>query len=187
MRVSQEEKDRSHQRIVENAARLMRERGIEATGVADVMAAAGLTHGGFYRHFGTKEELLTAALEAAFDQMMSELDPAAVRTEPSTSPLASYEALYLSDGHVRNPGIGCPVAALAGDVGRGSSTLKSAFSAGFNLLVTRLSLLMKGSDRKRREQAARRLAMMAGAVMIARASDAKTAREVLEACRPDPK
>lgn len=182
MRVSQDEKDRSHLRIVDSAARLVRERGIGDTGVADVMAAAGLTHGGFYRHFETKEALLVAAIDAAFDEIVAML---AVSPEASASgdAVAGFERLYLSAEHVGNPGFGCPVAALAGDVARASAVLKRSFSEGVARIVASLARGMKGSEQRRRDLAARRLAMMAGAVMIARASDAETAKIILDACK----
>lgn len=184
MRVSQNEKERSHRRIVEAAAQLVRERGIEGTGVADVMAAAGMTHGGFYRHFDGKEAMLAAALEEAFDQIVSELEAPAALAQPKVA-LAGYEGKYLSDGHVRHPGIGCPVAALAGEVARVSGPLRKSFSAGVNRMIVSLARGLKGSEGKRHDQATRRLAMMAGAVMIARASDAETASAVLAACRSE--
>jgi len=184
MRVSQDEKDRSHRRIVEAAARLVRERGIEGTGVADVMAAAGLTHGGFYRHFDGKEALMAAALEEAFDQIVSDFDAPASCEQPAMA-LAGYELRYLSEGHVRNPGIGCPVAALAGEVARASGPVRKAFSTGVNRMIAGLARGLKGSEGRRRDQATRRLAMMAGAVMIARATDDETARAVLAACHPE--
>jgi AcrR family transcriptional regulator len=71
-RVSNEEKQRNHNKIVDAAARLFRENGIEMTSVADVMKAAGLTHGGFYRHFGSKEDLISAALDRAVDDVLKE-------------------------------------------------------------------------------------------------------------------
>ena len=184
MRVSQDEKDLSHQRIVAAAARLVRERGVEGAGVADIMAAAGLTHGGFYRHFDGKEALLTAAIAESFDQITLQLDAPAAALPPAAA-VAAFEARYLSDDHVRHPGLGCPVAALAGDVARASShSVRASFSAGVDRLVASLSRGLKGSEQKRRDQATRRLAMMAGAVMIARASDEATGRAVLAACRP---
>ena len=95
MRVSQEEKDRSHGRIVESAARLVRERGIDSTSVSDVMGDAGMTHGGFYRHFDTKEALLAAALESAFDQILALLETQPGEDKPQAS-VAEYQAHYLS-------------------------------------------------------------------------------------------
>lgn len=186
MRVSQEEMEESHKRIVQGAARLLRERGIEGASVADVMSEAGLTHGGFYRHFKTKEALVAAALRSAFEQLASALEARFDKYEPEAA-VADYRADYLSKLHVEKPGIGCPIAALGGEVARGSDTLKIAFGAGVNRLIATLARGMKGAAQERRVGAARELAMLVGAVVIARASDPEAARAVLSACRRDSK
>ncbi len=185
MRVSQQEKDRSRQRIVENAARLGRERGIERTGVADIMTQAGLTHGGFYRHFDTKDGVIQSALQAAFDQVMSELKSHTENQRPEQA-LAGFRAFYLSKAHVDHPGLGCPMAALAGEVARGPDALKTAFGAGVAAMAEKLGQSMPGKQQARRAAALRELAMLAGALAIARASDEATGRAVLEACRQAP-
>lgn len=186
MRVPQEQMDRNHDRILEGASRLFRERGIENTRVADVMSSAGLTHGGFYRHFDDKETLVLAALQSAFDQIASMLETRADRGDPKAA-TAAFREHYLSKGHLDNPGQGCPVAALAGDVARGDNGLKAMFGAGVNRLVAALSrgrsVTSTATDDERRAAATRELATMAGAIMIARASDPETARRVLAACR----
>jgi TetR/AcrR family transcriptional repressor of nem operon len=184
MRVSRDEMDKSHQRIVEGASRLLRERGIESTSVADVMGDAGLTNGGFYRHFKTKEALVAAALQRAFEQGKAALEARFEKYEPNEA-VADYRAHYLTKGHVDRPGIGCPLAALAGDVARGSDALKIAFGAGVNRLVGMLSRGFSGSARDRQVKATRELAMLVGAVSLARASDPETARTILAACRAD--
>ena len=145
----------------------MRERGIEGASVADVMSEAGMTHGGFYRHFDTKEALLASALQSAFDQIMAELDRRLAEDAPEVA-VADFHAFYLSQGHVDQPGIGCPVAAVG---------------AGVNRMVEALAKGMKGSARARRAAALRELATLAGALVIARASDPDTARDMLSACK----
>ena len=182
MRVSQEEKDRSHGRIVAGAARLMRERGTEGASVADVMRDAGLTHGGFYRHFGTKEEMLAVALQSAFDQTMAELDRR-LREQAPAAAVADFRAFYLSHGHLEQPGVGCPAAAVGADIGRGPAGLKSAFGEGVRRMVAALAKGMRGGAEARRASAVRELALLVGAIVIARASDPDTAREVLLACQ----
>ena len=185
MRVSQAEKERSRTRIVESAARLLRERGVDGASVADVMSDAGLTHGGFYRHFDPKDAMVRAALDSAFDQMVHRLDAADTpsSSDPSPGGLSAFEQLYLSDAHVAAPGQGCPVAALAGDVGRTGRDVRETFAQGVRRIVSGMANRLSGSRAQRRARAWRRLAMMAGAVAIARASDPDTATEVLEACR----
>ena len=186
MRVSQEEKDQSHERIVASAARLMRERGTEGASVADVMRDAGLTHGGFYRHFGTKEEMLAVALQSAFDQTVAELDRRLDRQLGEQAPaaaVAGFRAFYLSRGHLERPGVGCPVAAVGADIGRGPAALKGAFGEGVRRMVAALARGMKGSAEARRAHAMRELALLVGALVVARASDPATAREMLLACQ----
>lgn len=185
MRVSQEEKDKSHARIVEAAARLLRERGIESTSVADVMSAAGMSHGGFYRHFPDKDGLVDAALHSAFEKFSSELEARLHQDSPQEA-VAGYRAHYLSKGHMENSGLGCPVAALGGEVARGLSALKTAFGSGVNRMVSLLGQGMRGKAQEQRDRAAREFAMMVGAIIIARASDPQTARAVLSACRKSP-
>ena len=182
MRASQEEKDRSHARIVASAARLVRQHGVEGASVNDVMKEAGLTHGGFYKHFDSKDAMLAAALDRAFEDVLGMLASPPGSGGPDAS-AAALRALYLSDGHVASPSIGCPIAALGGDIGRGAIALKARFGAGVRRVIGLLAAGSPGSERARRLRATRDLAMMAGAVMIARASDPETAREVLSACR----
>ncbi len=186
MRVSQQEMEKSHERIVAGAARLVRQRGIERTSVADVMNEAGLTHGGFYRHFKTKDELVTAALQSAFEEVIGAIETRLEKNEPEAA-ILGFEAHYLSQGHVQHPEMGCPVAALGADVGREPGEVKKAFGAGVNRLIDALAKGMRGTKLERRERAARELAMLAGAVIMARASDAETANGVLAACRRKPK
>jgi len=176
--VSKSAKDRSHKRIVASAARMARERGVEGASVADVMGDAGLTHGGFYRHFETKEALLDAAVQAAFDQVIEYLD--------GSSPGDGFRALYLSEGHVDNPGIGCPVATIGSEIARGSDAMKRTFGAGARRMLDALAKGVGGAPEERSAAATRELAMLVGAVVIARASDPETARAVLSACRSAP-
>jgi TetR/AcrR family transcriptional repressor of nem operon len=181
MRVTQDQKAQHHSRIVDNAARLLREQGIENTVVTDVMAAAGRTHGGFYRHFASKDALVEAALHAAFSQIEALLDNLN-RTRPADA-VAAFQAHYLSDAHCAHPGRGCPIAALAGDVAHAGAAQKAVFGAGVQRVAAGIAAGLSGSPGGRRAQALRHLAMLAGAVAIARASDPDTARAVLTACR----
>lgn len=176
VRVSESEKAKSHARIVASAARLARERGVAGASVGEVMREAGLTHGGFYRHFPDKEAMLAAALEAAFAEI---LDTAAPREgESAADAAARFVARYVSSGHVANPGIGCPIPSIGAEIGRETGALKPAFGAGVRAIIARLADGMGGDE----EAATRRLAMMAGAVLMARASDPETAGRVLAAC-----
>lgn len=182
MRVSQEEKDRSHQRVITSAARLVRELGIDGASVSDIMKDAGLTHGGFYKHFESKEALLIAALDQAFEETAARIGSGPDSFGPSGAG-QTFQDIYLSDGHFVSTGIGCPIAALGNDVARSTAAVKARFGAGVRRIVTLLARATSGPERARRARATRQLAMMAGALMIARACDPETAREVLDACR----
>jgi TetR/AcrR family transcriptional repressor of nem operon len=106
-RVSQAQAQENRQRVIAEAGRLFRERGVDAVSVADVMAAAGLTHGGFYKQFASKEALVAEAVEAAFNQQQA---------DRMNTDRASFLDAYLSPRHRDHPGLGCPAAGLASDV-----------------------------------------------------------------------
>lgn len=175
MRMSRAEKEKSHQRIVASASRLLRERGIDGASVSDVMKDAGLTHGGFYKHFPNKDAMVESAVDAAFAPFIAMLDgggPDAAR---------AYREVYLSAGHVENPGVGCPVAAVGQDVARGSDRLKVAFGRNVDHLADALAATMAGPADGRRAAAIQQLCMLVGAVVVARATDSETADEVIAA------
>jgi TetR/AcrR family transcriptional repressor of nem operon len=184
MRVSRQEMEASHQRIVEGASRLIRERGIAGVSVADAMEAAGLTHGGFYRHFDGKEALVAEALRAAFDEFLGPLE--ARRGGPEAARAGDqFAAMYLSDEHVAHAGRGCPMPALAAELARGGAALKADFGAGVQRALRGLAVPGRGDERRQQRAAARRLAMLVGAMTLARASDPDTARLLLESCREE--
>lgn len=178
MRMSQEEKEKSHARIVASASRLMREHGLEGASVDEVMKAAGMTHGGFYKHFANKQALIEAAIGVAFAGFGERLE----HGDPEGA-VAAYRALYLSDEHKNHPGLGCPVASLGPDIGRAPDRIKSAFGAGVRRIVAALARVGKGSAQQREAAAFREASMLVGAMVIARASDPATATAVLAACK----
>lgn len=182
MRVTQQEMDASHGRIVEGAARLFRERGVRATSVADAMNAAGLTHGGFYRHFETKDDLVVESLRVAFDSFTAPLEMRQ-KDEPPDQVAADFKALYLSAKHVANPGLGCPIPAIGSELARESATIKAEFAVGMRRMLDALAKSHSGTDTERHDAAARELAMLVGAVVLARASDGAIGSRLLEACR----
>lgn len=162
-RMSREEKARTHARIVKVAAGMFRENGIAATGVVDVMKAAGLTHGGFYRHFGSKDELVAAAISHAVTTSLAELEEAEGH-EAKSAALLSYVDRNLSDLHVGNPRDGCPLASLGPEAPRSSTRISSALDEGSVEAVRVLASAMDG----RREAASALMAMLLGTVVMAR-------------------
>ena len=115
MRMSKEAMARHHDEIVTAASRMLRERGIEGTSVADLMQAAGLTHGGFYRHFDSKEALVAEAAQSIYDNLVQGLATKAEKMS-EVEAVADYVGKYLTRYHVSHPGAGCVMAALG--VGR---------------------------------------------------------------------
>src|SRR6516165_880644 len=138
MRYSVEETAAKHQRIVKEASRLFRERGFEHVSVGEVMKAAGLTHGAFYAHFGSKEELQATAV--AYGQKVS-LDRMQRRNRKKSK--LSDADRYLSRWHRDNPGDGCTMAALAQEVARSTPEAKAALEQGLRQIIPAI-----GGERK---------------------------------------
>jgi len=182
MRKSREAKAETHQAIVATASHMFRERGIEGTSVGDVMQAAKLTHGGFYRHFESKEALLVEALQDAFAAMLAYLDES-LATTPRGETIAPFLRGYLAAELADDVGGGCPVAALSGDVMRSTDSVRQVFGAGTLKMVKSIAATLDGPEDERMRRAAQTFSMAAGALMIARASDAETAKLMLDAAR----
>jgi len=161
MRKSKVETAETRQRIVEVAAREFRANGIQATGVADLMSEAGLSHGGFYRHFDSKDQLVAKACEAGLTTMIGELEEAANGSEGKDGFRAIVEA-YVSSTHRDEPEHGCPLAGLGSELARADEQARSAASRGFDELV---EMLAKRIGRRQRE-AARSEAVFALSAMI---------------------
>ncbi|WP_157738940.1 TetR/AcrR family transcriptional regulator [Labrenzia sp. VG12] len=175
--MSEAEKQKSHNKILEAAARMLRAGGTDATSVSDVMQAAGLTHGGFYRHFKSKDELVSAAFRKAVDDVLTEMERATDDAE-KTRARRDYIDTYLSKCHVDNRGDGCPLAALANDLSRGEEVARREGVAA----VDRVSALLKTGDAA--AQGTALLALMVGTVTLARLAEAAGKSEsILEAGR----
>lgn len=165
MRQSREEKARTHQRIVEIASRRIREEGIEAPAVAEIMQAAGLTHGGFYKHFGSRDDLIAEAADRAFAGAELKIHELTTDTD---EPLAAFIDWYVSKQHRDDSATGCPIAALAGDVSRGDARVREAYRAQTeNYLAHLARLLGGGEDARRRATVA--LSTLVGSLILARA------------------
>ena len=124
-----ERKGKTRQRIVQAAASAFRKQGIADVGIAELMKQAGLTHGGFYAHFSSKEDLLAQALAHASNQVSATLRQAAVN-QPSPSALLSISDAYLSPKHLQHPEAGCPVAALGPELVRSTANVRQTLAKG---------------------------------------------------------
>lgn len=171
-RVSEAEKKKSRKRILDAAARLIRENGVEATSVADVMTAAGMTHGGFYRHFANKDELVRAAFLEAVDRSVGAMD--VPETEGAREEARKrYVATYLSQEHVESRGTGCPIAALGAELGRGDRAAKKEAAAS----VDRVAALLADGDDK--QEGYEKLALLVGTITLARLVDDAGPRQLI--------
>jgi TetR/AcrR family transcriptional regulator, transcriptional repressor for nem operon len=180
MRQSREEKDRTHRRIVEIASARVREQGIEGPGVAEIMHAAGLTHGGFYKHFASRDELIAEAASRAFADSNRTIEELIDEAE---EPLGAFVDWYVSTEHRDDPATGCPVAALAGEIRRGDERVRSAYRHQVELYVDHLERLF-GGDAEARRQATIALSTLVGSIMLARAvGDNALSEEVLRNVR----
>lgn len=181
MRRSRDDTAQSRKKIVAEAARLVRQNGLERLGVGEVMQAAGMTHGGFYRHFASKEALVTEALEAAFNDVPIKLDPET--GAPVEAALTHYVEEYLSFGHVATPSAGCPVAALGAEVSRATDDVRAAFMRRTERLIDTVARGM-GPDEASRADAIRLLSTLIGSVVLARSVTTEVAQaEILTAAR----
>jgi TetR/AcrR family transcriptional regulator, transcriptional repressor for nem operon len=169
MRYPAEETAAKHERIVKEASRLFRERGFENVSVSEVMKAAGLTHGAFYAHFGSKEELQAAAVAYGIKVSLG-------RMQRNKKNKGSYADRYLSRWHRDNPGDGCTMAALAQEVARSTPELKAAFEQGLENILS--------AKRGGRKEAIFQAAAMIGGVVLARAvRDHRLSDEILKSVR----
>jgi TetR/AcrR family transcriptional repressor of nem operon len=171
MRVSREAAAESKSRVVRTASKMLRERGVDAASIADVMQASGMTHGGFYKHFESKNDVVRAAVRLAFDEIVGRFDRRKAENGEAAA-VSAYVAEYLSKEHVAQPGLGCPVAALGADAGRHSDWLGPTFAAGAEDLIERVvdaAGPSSGDPQGARSAAIRKLTQLVGAVVVARA------------------
>jgi TetR/AcrR family transcriptional repressor of nem operon len=177
---SQTEKQASHKRIVDAAAAQIRRDGVDAVRVSDLMREAGLTHGGFYRHFGSREELIDAAIDQALADGSRQTE-----SGEDTDPAALGKVIdgYVSKAHRDNPEVGCGVAALPADISRSSSAAREAYGRRVRRYVDRLTGLIRHpvADAKR-DEAVMMLSALVGALSMARAvEDPELSDEILTA------
>ncbi|HEY4367641.1 MAG TPA: TetR/AcrR family transcriptional regulator [Steroidobacteraceae bacterium] len=183
MRYDAEHKQKTREKVLKAAAKAIRAEGPHRVGVAGVMAKAGLTHGGFYAHFDSKDDLVAAAIGQMFEDGRIRMQQETQEPDPATA-LASYIDFYLSPRH-RDAVTGCPIPALATDLPRLARPARQRFSEGVSVLTAALSekLLQMGRPNAN-EAASSLLAEMVGAVSLARAeSDPGRSDAILDISR----
>jgi TetR/AcrR family transcriptional repressor of nem operon len=180
MKVTKAQAQANRTHIVETASTLFRERGFDGVGVADLMAAAGFTHGGFYKHFGSKVDLMAEAAACGTSQtaaLLADVD------------IAEVVRLYLSREHRDGRADGCTMAALGGDAARQPAVVRATFAEGIERLLTALSAVDMPMGGREAEQARAHslsiLAQMVGAIVMSRAcpDDSFLADEILASCK----
>jgi TetR/AcrR family transcriptional repressor of nem operon len=181
MKVSRIQEAENHEKILDVATRLFRERGIDGIGVSDLMKAAGLTHGCFYGHFKSKEDLVAQASGRAVARMRQNwID---VINQASGDPLEALAATYLTPKHRDGAGRGCPMAALGPEVARQGPAARRAITDELRPFLDYLSRVVPGSSGSlRRQRAISTYASLVGALVVSRVvDDPRLSNEVLDA------
>jgi TetR/AcrR family transcriptional repressor of nem operon len=168
MRYSREHKVETHSRIVKKASVRLREKGAHGIGVADLMKDAGLTHGGFYAHFDSRDALVIEAFTHAMDRSTERWRKLAEQTRPEKR-LAAIVKTYLTPVHRDDPGHGCAVPALGAEIARESVKTRRVFAGRLEQMIDMLAAQVPGVPRKAaRKQATAALATMMGTLVMAR-------------------
>ena len=184
MKRSKTEAAETRRRIVKTAAAEFRRKGITATGLNDVMAAAGLTHGGFYRHFASKDQLIAEACAAALGSL-AESNEVPVCPAPGKDGLDAILAEYLSTDHRDNPSEGCVLAGLGSELARSDEDTRAAATEGFLKLVDIFTHHYRRTDPETaKARALVAVSAMIGAVTLSRiVTDAKVSTAILRSTR----
>lgn len=184
MRYSKEHKQETHARIVKKASVRLREKGAHGIGVADLMKEAGLTHGGFYAHFDSREALVIEAFAYAMDRSTERWRKIAEQTAPDKR-LATIVESYLTSVHRDDPGHGCAVPTLGAEIARESPKTRKAFAAKLEQMIDMMADQVLDVPRKAaRKQAIAALATMMGTLVLSRiAGNGEVSDEILGAGR----
>jgi TetR/AcrR family transcriptional regulator, transcriptional repressor for nem operon len=180
MRYPPEQKLLTRRRIVAAASAAFRERGVEGTGVDEVMRRAGLTHGGFYAHFSDKAELVAEACAEAFDAAVENLDRIAARPKATQRARLLIDS-YLSARHRDNRGSGCLVVAVGADMARLDGAGRTGYARGFARHLDRLcaALRLARDQERNRDLVIHLMSSLVGALLFARAADTSERSDAL--------
>jgi TetR/AcrR family transcriptional regulator, transcriptional repressor for nem operon len=176
-------KEETRARILDAASAAIREKGVAGVGVADMMEAAGLTHGGFYAHFKSKDALVAEAFDFACEQSGRKLEAAAARAPAGEQLLAVAEA-YLTAAHARHPEKGCPVSTVGPDLVRSGGDAREAVAQAIRERLDWLESIAPGESAEAKQRnAAETYAAMLGAIFVARALGGVEGERYLERVR----
>ncbi|SOY61391.1 TetR/AcrR family transcriptional regulator [Cupriavidus taiwanensis] len=174
-RASREQTNKNREAIEQASSRLFRERGLNGVSVAELMAGAGLTHGGFYGHFASKDALAAQACKRAFEESTARWERRLARAGGDRKAmLANLVEPYLTAAHCAHPGVGCAAAALAVDVARepAGKPVRQAYAEGLRTMIDDMAQTVASDDpQQRHDQALVRMALLVGALTLARATE----------------
>jgi TetR/AcrR family transcriptional repressor of nem operon len=186
VRLTREQAEQNRRRIVETASRMFRLQGLENVSVADIMKEAGFTHGGFYNHFKSKDELATEAVASAFDRSAKNLSEDVASGNDLQKALNAFLANYLSPAHRDTSTGGCPASAFPVDSARSGKDVQAAFAEGIESYLEIFAARMSGDKREARQRAVALLSGIVGALLLSRAvekSQPKLSDELLISAR----
>jgi TetR/AcrR family transcriptional repressor of nem operon len=186
LRLTKEQTEQNRHLIVETASRMFRLHGMENVAVADIMRECGFTHGGFYNHFKSKDELAAEAIACAFDGVAGDLSEKFASGENPRESLSSFVAQYLSSRHRDTKSGGCPASALSVDAARNGKSVQTAFVRGLEIYLEIIAAQIGGDEQESRQQAIALFSGLVGAMMLARAvknSDPALSDELLSSAR----
>jgi TetR/AcrR family transcriptional repressor of nem operon len=178
LRVSRDQARKNRQRVVVASSALFRQRGVDGVGISDLMSEVSLTHGGFYKQFSSKAELVEEACSQALEDTMAFWD---AYLEDAVEPRAAFVRAYLSDQHRDRVGEGCLLPALAGEVRREPKAIREVFTRAIRAYADRLDQPIDSQTQQSRAAALSTLSEMVGAILLARVSvDTQLSGDILE-------
>jgi TetR/AcrR family transcriptional regulator, transcriptional repressor for nem operon len=186
LRLTREQAEQNRRLIVQTASRMFRLQGLENVAVADVMKESGFTHGGFYNHFKSKDDLVTEAVASAFDHAAKNLSDDISSANDPQKALNAFVADYLSPAHRDTSTGGCPATAFPVDSARGGKDVQAAFAEGIESYLEIFAARMDGDKREARQRAVALLSGIVGALLLSRAvkkSQPKLSDELLSSAR----
>lgn len=185
MRRSQEEAAETRRKIVKVASRAWRRHGLEGIGIADLMKEAGLTHGGFYKHFSSKNAAVAEALAFAFAESSGTRDRLVAEAPPADR-LRVFIETYLSEAHLARPDRGCALAALGAEGARAAPEIRAVLDDAYERLAASAAALLTGDEAARLSRGRALVGAMVGTLIMARTlTDPAAASDLLARARAD--